>query len=193
MQMSEKTIHFIRHAQSRHNARVLEVPDEDIARRDPALLDAPLTDLGHQQAAALAAEIAQLTEIELVVTSPLTRAIQTMLAAFAHHPAPRIVEHRHREHQDSYCDIGRAPALLAADFPMLQFEHLSDPWWKISMEQGDTYPRETAEELQRRVEVFSDWLRQRPEKTIAVVGHGTFLRALTGKPFANAERYVCKF
>lgn len=190
--MYAKTIHFIRHAQSQHNARVLEVPDEDTARRDPALRDAPLTDLGHRQAAELAKEMAQLTEIELVITSPLTRAIQTSLAAFSHHPAPRIVEHRHREHQDSFCDIGRSPGMLAADFPMLRFDHLADPWWDVSDGHNGPYLRETLDELEVRVQQFTHWLKQRPEQTIAVVGHGTFLRTLTGKGFTNAERFVCE-
>ena len=188
--MSGKTIHFIRHAQSMHNARVLEVPDEDIARRDPSLRDAPLTALGLRQAQGLAAEVTQLREIELVITSPLTRAIQTTLNAFADHPARRIVEHRHREHQDSFCDIGRAPEHLAADFPMLRFDHLDNPWWQEAPEHDGPYLREPLEELARRVEVFVDWLQARPEQTIAVVGHGTFLRTLTGKVFANAERFV---
>lgn len=188
--MPAKTIHFIRHAQSQHNARVQELANEDLARRDPALRDAPLTALGHQQAAALADEVAQLHDVELVITSPLTRAIQTTLAGFAHHPAPRIVEHLHREHQDSFCDIGRSPDLLAVDFPMLRFDHLEDPWWAVAPEHDGPYLRESLSALARRVEVFTDWLQTRPEQTIAVVGHGTFLRTLTGKVFANAERFV---
>ena len=35
---------------------------------------------------------------------------------------------------------------------------------------------------------FRDWLAARPEKTIAVVGHGTFLNRLTGHQFKNCER-----
>lgn len=188
--MPAKTIHFIRHAQSLHNARVLEVPDEDIARRDPSLRDAPLTELGHSQARALTAEVTQLQDVEIVITSPLTRAIQTMLTAFADHPARRIVEHRHREHQDSFCDIGRAPDQLAAEFPMLRFDHLENPWWSEVPYHDGPYLREPLDQLAHRVEVFADWLQTRPEQTIAVVGHGTFLRTLTGKVFANAERFV---
>lgn len=188
--MPRKTIHLIRHAQSQHNARVLEVPDENIARMDPGLRDARLTPLGHQQAQSLAPEISNLLEIELVVTSPLTRAIQTTLAAFANHPAPKIVEHLHREHQDSFCDIGRSPAQLKAEFPMLEFDHLDDPWWEVALDHEGPYLRETMASLQLRVATFSDWLAARPEQTIAVVGHGTFLRTLTQNPFANAERLI---
>lgn len=190
--MPKKTIHLIRHAQSRHNARVLEVPEENMARMDPALRDAPLTELGFQQAQRLAEELTALREIELVVTSPLTRAIQTTLAAFGNHPAPRIVEHLHREHQDSFCDIGRSPAELKAEFPMLHFDHLDDPWWQVAPEHEGPYLRETMASLEIRVATFSNWLAARPEQTIAVVGHGTFLRTLTRNAFANAERLVVR-
>ena len=114
--MSAKTIHFIRHAQSEHNARVIGALDEDVIRMDPALRDARLTALGHRQAHALDSELAALREIELVVTSPLTRAIQTTLAAFADHPAPRTVQPLHREHLDSFCDVGRSPTELTESF-----------------------------------------------------------------------------
>ncbi len=191
--MSAKTVHFIRHAQSAHNARVQEVPDEDMARNDPALRDAPLSSLGQNQAAALQSEIAGLREIELVVTSPLTRAIQTTLAAFDGHPAPRLVEALHREHQDSFCDIGRPPAALALDFTSLRFDHLENPWWQEDPEHGGPFLRESLSSLERRVAAFADWLSARPEQTVAVVGHGTFLRTLTGHPFDNAQRVMMRF
>ena len=189
---ARKTIHLIRHAQSAHNERVLELPDEDIARFDPALRDAPLTELGHRQAQALADDVAAQEDIELVVTSPLTRAIQTTLTAFGDHPAPRIVAALHREHQDSFCDIGRSPAHLAAEFPMLDFDHLDDPWWHVDPTTDGPFLRETLECLSMRVAAFSDWLRARPEECIAVVGHGTFLRTLSKHRFANAERIVIR-
>ena len=191
--MTAKTIHFIRHAQSAHNARVLEVTNEDSVRMDPALRDAPLTALGQAQATALRSDIAGLPEIELVVTSPLTRAIQTTLAGFDGHPAPRLVEQLHREHQDSFCDIGRAPAALAADFPTLRFDHLDDPWWHEDPDHDAPFVRETLDALQQRVSAFADWLSDRPERVIAVVGHGTFLRTLTDVGFANAQRVVVRF
>lgn len=190
--MPAKRIHFIRHAQSRHNALALTTPDEDTLRRDPTLRDARLTRLGEQQALALADEVSRLREIELVVVSPLTRAIQTMLAAFDGHPAPRLVEALHREHLDSWCDIGRSPGALARDFPMLDFGGLADPWWHV-VDGDEPYVREPPEALDGRVAAFGDWLRARPEDCIAVIGHGTFLRHLTGERFANAQRRAIAF
>lgn len=190
--MPVKRVHFIRHAQSLHNARAETAPDEDAVRRDPGLRDAPLSDLGRRQAQALAAEVAMLPEIELVVISPLTRAVQTALAAFDGHPAPRLVQALHREHLDSWCDVGRPPADLTRDFPTLDFRHLENPWWHVGTG-PEPYVQEPIGALDRRVGAFADWLRARPEGCIAVVGHSTFLRRLTGQGFANAQRRAIAF
>lgn len=44
--------------------------------------------------------------------------------------------------------------------------------------------------LEARVAEFRNWLGARPETSIAVVARSTFLRAMTGKRFANAQRIV---
>jgi len=191
--MSSKRIHFIRHAQSEHNARFEAADNELSVRHDPGLRDAPLTVLGQGQARALQGEVAALRGIELVVVSPLTRAVQTTLAAFADHPAPRIVHDLPREHLQSFCDIGRAPAALTCDFPVFAFDHLADPWWHVGDADDGPYAREPEDVLAGRVASFADWLSARPEAEIAVVGHGAFLRHLTGHAFGNAERIVTRF
>ncbi|MBQ1203114.1 MAG: hypothetical protein IIX61_04830 [Loktanella sp.] len=44
--------------------------------------------------------------------------------------------------------------------------------------------------LDERIAAFSDYLQAREEKSIAVVGHSTFLRQMTGRPFVNAEMFT---
>lgn len=183
--MPGKRVHFIRHAQSKHNARAALVADETSVRMDPTLRDAPLTDLGHAQARALAPSIARLVGIELVVASPLTRAIQTMRHAFAHSPAQRLVLDLHREYQHSFCDIGQRPMELAKCFPDLEFDHLADPWWFMSPDHPGPFAIETMEMLDARLVAFRSWLEARPEREIAIVGHGTFLNRLTGHWYDN--------
>ena len=46
---------------------------------------------------------------------------------------------------------------------------------------------EPAHVFEDRVERFRGWLAERPEKLIAVVGHGTFFSQLTGRFLANCE------
>jgi broad specificity phosphatase PhoE len=55
------------------------------AYNDPAFLDAKLTETGHSQAASRREELVRaniLDDIELVVTSPMTRTIETATAIF---------------------------------------------------------------------------------------------------------------
>lgn len=188
--MPRKRVHFIRHAQSRHNARAAEVDEETFVRHDPAMRDAALTDFGHAQARAIAPDIAGLTGVEIVVVTPLTRAIQTMRHGFADHPAPRLVLDLHREHQWSFCDIGTSPAALATAFPDLAFDHLPDPWWHVDPDHPGPFAIETHEMLDTRIAAFRDWLADRPEREIAVVGHGTFLNRLTGLWYDNTTRHM---
>lgn len=178
-----KIVHCIRHGQSTFNAHFAQTGE------DPLHFDAPLTELGRRQATERAAELRQ-HPYELIVTSPLTRAIQTTLGLFGEHPsaAPIHVECLHREQLESSCDVGRSPALLLKDFPHLAFDHLDEVWWH---NEGERDPRGFASEpapvFEQRVEGFKDWLRARPEQLIAVVGHGTFFNRLTGRSLANCE------
>jgi len=175
-----KRVHLIRHGQSLFNAAFAESPV------DPMIFDAPLSPLGHQQVATLRDTVRQLAA-DIVVTSPLTRAIQTTLGAFGLETAPVVVEALHRERVEHSCDVGRSPAELAVEFPRLAFAHLDDPWWHSDGSHPRAIVTEPEETLLSRVEAFRRWLGRRPEREIAVVGHGTFLNRLTGRMFQNCE------
>ena len=181
-------IHFIRHGESEHNARFEAGLDPLALRFDATLRDAGLTALGRAQAEALTTDMRARPEIELIVVSPLTRAIQTMLIGFANHAGARLVHDLHREHLQNFCDVGRSPALLAKEYPQLAFHHLDNPWWYTSLDGDAVYAPEPDDMFQARVTGFESWLKARPEAELAVVGHGTFLRHLTGEVFGNGER-----
>jgi broad specificity phosphatase PhoE len=72
-----RTVYLIRHGQSKG-----QVASEHDRRFDESLTDCGLTDLGKEQAANIAN---LLSEIDLVICSPLTRALQTALIAFPEH------------------------------------------------------------------------------------------------------------
>src|SRR5271166_1463063 len=61
---------LMRHGQSEFNAHFTAT------RKDPGIVDAPLTDLGHAQARAAAEELKH-EALRRIVTSPYTRALQT--------------------------------------------------------------------------------------------------------------------
>ena len=68
-----KTVHFVRHAEATHN--VGRASGDTHTYLDPRNLDAPLTAIGRAQCEQLACAARELS-VELVVTSPLTRAIE---------------------------------------------------------------------------------------------------------------------
>ncbi|MCJ2052703.1 histidine phosphatase family protein [Methylobacterium sp. J-070] len=171
----------IRHGESTFNAA------HRLGRGDPGLLDARLTPRGEAQAREARERLREIP-FELVVVSPLTRAIETTAILFGDHPSrPRVlVEVLHRECQESSCDVGRAASEIAAEFPHLDVGHLPEVWWHAEpgCEVGG-YPVEPRPLFDARVAAFREWLRARPERTIAVVGHGTFFYHLTGTFLEN--------
>ena len=87
--MERQQVFFVRHGESAHNI-------------DPAALqtpDNPLTDVGKQQAGVAGGVLRQIAEewggFDLVVTSPMTRTVETCLIAMdasgLDHPAPVIL------------------------------------------------------------------------------------------------------
>jgi broad specificity phosphatase PhoE len=73
-------VHLIRHGESAHNAFRCTGP-----ARDPYLWDCELSELGVQQTQTLNAKIKQMNLVpDIIVVSPLTRAIKTAKNGFAH-------------------------------------------------------------------------------------------------------------
>jgi broad specificity phosphatase PhoE len=178
-----RTIHLIRHGQSTWNAHYAATGE------DPLHFDARLTEHGHAQVAARAKELAK-ERYDLIVTSPLTRAIETTLGVFAAHlgRVPVVVEALHRERLESSCDVGRPASVLAAEFATLAFDHLDEEWWPNGCTADHRGIRlEPDDRFTTRVRSFRDWLAGRPEKRIAVVGHGTFFFHLAGRGLDNCE------
>jgi broad specificity phosphatase PhoE len=65
---------------------------------------------------------------------------------------------------------------------------LPQVWWHAEGEPDERgIHLEPDPVVQERVAAFRASLRARRERTIAVVGHGTFLRHLTGRVLANCE------
>ena len=166
----------IRHGQSTANVAW------DETGIDPGLPDARLTPTGEAQVRDARALLRD-RRFDLVVVTPLTRALQTASGLFEGHPSnPRVVvEALHRERLESSGDVGRLPAHLAAEYPALDLAHLPDIWWHAEGEPGQNgFHPEPLETTLARVELFRAFLARRPERDVAVVGHGTFFYHLTG-------------
>ena len=181
-----KRLDLIRHGQSTFNAAMAE------NRPDPFVEDARLSELGRRQVAAGRAALASQT-YDVVVTSPLTRAIETALGLFGGRDVPIIVEPMHRERLEHSCDCGRSPSVLTREFPELAFEHLDDPWWYVELAEGVGIVTEPESVFLERVAGFDTWIRARGETSLAIVGHGTFFRNWTGRSFENCEVATISF
>eukprot|EP01037_Dinobryon_pediforme_P014608 gene14608-14732_t len=179
-EMVLKNIVLIRHGQSTFNAHYEQTGV------DPGHRDARLTDLGKAQAAKTRDVLAD-QHFDLVVTSPLTRALQTSQIIFADRKLPFYVNCGHREWLEGIAEVGRPPSELAQDFPDLDFSHLRDPWWHNDPTSKAAFTAEPHGQFINRVGAFKHWLRAHPASRIAVVGHGTFFSVLTGKWLQNCE------
>lgn len=201
-----KTVYMVRHGQSLHNAQALACEGVDV--NDGRYMDSPLTKLGEQQATNLAPILASIRP-QLCITSPLTRATQTCLAATAQiRNVPVVVSPLCTERVAYSCDIGSPVSILKDRFPSLDYSAVHPPhawWWTkaqpasasmtASLELIRKYPPGAYKEVEplshvmQRVNDFRVWLLKRPETSIAVFGHGVFLTNFMddGKRFSNCE------
>lgn len=170
-----KVVHFVRHGQAEHNLAKDSYVGEGNPYLDPALTDAPLTELGREQARSLLAKTADLP-VEVVICSPLHRATETACLGFATHMergVPFVSNELCREQiGQNMCDARRETALVAIAFPKVDFSAVAPT------DELFTPTRETLVELSVRAGAFLQSLQQRPERQIAVVTHSSFLAAL---------------
>jgi broad specificity phosphatase PhoE len=172
----------------------------------PNVLDAPLTDKGIAQCIEQRAAIARreggvvLDNVELIISSPLVRCLQTAHYTFedflpCNSNASRgdvkwIVHDGIREELGTLLCNKRGPFSVTKElFPMVDYTHLShhsenDEMWHTYVANNsneDGMPRrETIEGMSHRgFDFFVNFLMKRPEKEIVVVGHSHFFLAMT--------------
>ena len=172
-------IYLIRHGQSEFNAA------HNDGEPDPMIFDAPLTDTGRAQAIEARVQAMELG-ITQVITSPLTRAIQTAMLIFENVVPIRVVAD-HRELLSHSCDVGRSPEHLKTDFPHLDFEHLDEVWWHQGPVNEDGVPVEPRPVFEDRIGRFARDLENVPERPLAIIGHGDTFRELAGVALRNCE------
>ncbi|KAL1214209.1 Phosphoglycerate mutase-like protein [Cardamine amara subsp. amara] len=182
-----KTLHLVRHAQGIHNVALEEHGEKPESEK---LFDAHLSQKGLQQASERRKEITKsglLNTIELVITSPLRRAMETSIGVFrgkedinisddflkANNYPPILALEICRERMGLYpCDRRASITTSRTCFPEIDFtmiESDEDALWKDK-------EREKLEEVATRGLQFFNWLWERPEKEIAIVSHGIFLQ-----------------
>jgi broad specificity phosphatase PhoE len=176
----EKIVHFVRHAEGHHNVA---------GRLDPAfgylqesLEDAKLTDEGIKQCEALS-EIAEekVKNVELIIVSPLNRTIQTAKFTFPYliGKIPVIAVENIRETTGLHpCDRRLSIKEHKQQYDFVNFD-------EIVHNEDHLYNqyifREPQPHVVERGRMFVEWLKNRPEKEVIIVSHGSFLHTFFTK------------
>ncbi|KNC81186.1 hypothetical protein SARC_06469 [Sphaeroforma arctica JP610] len=185
-----RQVWFVRHGQSESQYQSKIAADS--ALPNVVIADPDLSVMGRQQSDDLKRYILLLKaetgrKVDLVVSSPLTRALSTATRALSrveNGTSPVKVLASIRERSNRACDCGSSTDELRQSFPAIDMRELPEDWWQCW--HGDF--QESVESVAKRAEEFTEWLRGRPEKTIAVFSHGNFLLHQLGGPrMGNCE------
>lgn len=189
--------------------------------------DSPLTMLGQNQAKQLLVSANKeegeeststiWNNVDLVVTSPLTRTLQTMelgvlpmIVKKETTTTPIVALPLASERIYLISDIGTDTNILSTQFPMVDFTsefHSSINWWESKDDEEEEYVEwrpfdknqtyackgETPTQFQKRMMALYDWLDQRPESTIVLISHWGVIRYLVGDEFENCEMRTYNF
>lgn len=102
---------------------------------------------------------------------------------------PVVLRAEWQENSDKPCDTGSSISEMQKEWPQFDWSSV-DPIWPAKT---GLY-RFSREGLTERGIAARDWLRNRPEKVIAVVSHSGFLRVgVSNKGYYNADYRVFEF
>jgi broad specificity phosphatase PhoE len=169
-----KDVTLVRHGQGVHNRDAMF---GNYSHSHPRYIDAPLTQLGVAQALDLGKAMAH-REFDLVVSSTLSRALETSSLAFA--GTAIVATELCRERVAHYtCDQRRPLSALKRDFPQVDFGLVaSEEDTMFAQKETHPHPHDSAL-CSTRADQFVRWLiTARPETRIAVVSHSVFLQHL---------------
>ena len=146
---ASKRVCFVRHGQGAHNRTIANW----------GIVDPELTSEGEAQVADLHERLKPfIPEVQLIVVSPLTRAMQTATGGFAGSSAPYVLTPILRERLGAPCDTGRTKTELLRCFPEIVnwegTDTLPEVWWAT----------ETEYDLLDRVDQLKAWITARPEQ-----------------------------
>ncbi|KAF5562300.1 histidine phosphatase superfamily clade-1 [Fusarium phyllophilum] len=180
-------IHLVRHGQAVHN----------LGEANNVLPDPDLTPLGQEQARSLISKHPELANVDLIVSSPMRRTLQTTLLGFSaqlERGLQIVALPEVQEVSDMNCDTGSDLPVIKAEFQQQPVDFsLVELGWQVK--EGKWAP--AVGSIVERARAARQWLTERPESEIVVVTHGCFLHFFTddwvnsvnpdGTDWANAE------
>ena len=170
-------VYVLRHAVSQHNEwRMNKIFKPALwLQHDSGIIDAKLSEKGIKQAEGLRLEMDKI-KFDLVVTSPLTRTLQTMKLALGDRKVRTVVTPIVRERVDRLSDTGKELSELQNRYKEFEFKHF-DTNWK-SYENSLGFVPETKESLIARVDLFREYLKTQEFESMLLVSHGNFIKHL---------------
>jgi broad specificity phosphatase PhoE len=168
---------LLRHGQSEFNLHFTAT------KRDPGIVDAPLTDLGHAQARAAAEELAG-AGIRRIIASPYTRALQTAAPVALALGLPVTVTPLVRERYKFACDIGTPRSGLEQSWPAHDFSAIEEIWWPQTEEHAAQVVHR-ARDFRAEMAAHPDW------SDTLVISHWGFILSMTGKSVMNGTWLRC--
>jgi len=177
-----KTLYCIRHGVAQHNVLYKEFGSKVFY--DSRYVDTHLVEKGHHESIHLGKTWSNISDIELVIVSPLMRTLQTADNIFKGVDVHMIALECVREYPmgKQTCNKRSDKDELVDLFPKIDFKDLrtnTDQLWNPVRE-------ETIAELNMRINTMLDFIHSRPECNICLVGHGAFI----GQFKDNEIRYL---
>ncbi len=169
---------LLRHGQSEFNLHF------GATRRDPGIIDPRLTELGQSQAAEAARQLAG-EGITRIITSPYTRALQTVSPIAKALGLTVFINPIVRERYAFACDVGTPKTELEQAWPEHDFSTVEEVWWPPV--------EETAESVVGRAALFRAEMAALPDwSDTLVVSHWGFILSLTGISVTNGQWLRCE-
>ena len=166
-----KLLYCIRHGTALHNVNYWKIGRKAYTEYP----DTPLIDYGKLEATLLNTSWKQISRVELVLVSPLTRTLETASLVFKDYNIPMIAIDELMEYPqaEEICNLRAEKNVLMERFPKIDFSNLADDpriYWN-----DEFIPEKEIELLNDRIEKFKKYVKTRPESTIAIVSHSSFL------------------
>jgi broad specificity phosphatase PhoE len=160
--------------------RAIDIEDTDPSKNPfirEETLDSPLTEKGRLECAARRNQAA-LLKPEVIIVSPLHRAIQTSMLSFADHVDTGVkwIAHEGAREQLGWlqCNKRRPLASTKLEFPNVDFSEMLFPEDEDSL-WHPTERENPVAETQRIYDFLTEFIMSRPEQELAVVGHSAWL------------------
>jgi glucosyl-3-phosphoglycerate phosphatase len=168
---------LLRHGQSEFNLHFTET------RRDPGIVDPPLTELGHLQAMDAASRLVS-ERITRIIVSPYTRALQTAAPIARALRLKVLINPGVRERFAFACDVGTPRTELERAWPEHDFSAIDEIWWPPIEEPASAIVGRAAL-FRAEMAVLRDWA------DTLVISHWGFILCMTGKSLTNGEWLRC--